>query len=93
MTTASKEIEFETKLRDLLGEYGYGLRNVIDLLDPPASRRSAPVVEKATRKPRQLKVCKKNHTGERVETKGANHKTLKEWKSDYGAETVESWVS
>lgn len=88
-----KEIEFETKLRGLLGEYGFSLRNVIDLLDPAVSRRSAPTVEKATRKPRQLKIYKNPHTGERVETKGGNHKTLKEWKSEYGAETVESWAS
>lgn len=88
-----KEIEFETKLRGLLGEYGFSLRNVIDLLDPAASRRSAPTVEKATRKPRQLKIYKNPHTGERVETKGGNHKTLKEWKSQYGTETVESWAS
>ncbi|MBP2082935.1 MULTISPECIES: histone-like nucleoid-structuring protein, MvaT/MvaU family [Pseudomonas] len=87
------EIEFETKLRGLLGEYGFSLRNVIDLLDPEASRRSAPTVEKASRKPRQLKIYKNPHTGERVETKGGNHKTLKEWKSQYGAETVESWAS
>lgn len=88
-----KEIEFETKLRDLLGEYGFSLRNVIDLLDPAAPRRAAPAEEKSSRKPRQLKIYKNPHTGERVETKGGNHKTLKEWKSQYGAQTVESWVS
>ncbi|SPO55797.1 conserved protein of unknown function [Pseudomonas sp. JV551A1] len=88
-----REIEFETKLRDLLGEYGFSLRNIIDLLDPAASHRSAPVVEKATRKPRQLKIYKNPHTGERVETKGGNHKTLKEWKAEYGSDTVDSWLS
>ena len=88
-----REIEFETKLRDLLAEYGFSLRNIIDLLDPAASRRSAPAAEKATRKPRQVKVYTNPHTGERVETKGGNHKTLKEWKAEHGAETVESWVS
>lgn len=88
-----KEIEFETKLRDLLSTYGFSLRDVINLLDPASARRTAPTVEKAIRKPRQLKIYKNPHTGERVETKGGNHKTLKEWKSEYGAESVESWAS
>jgi len=89
-----KEIEFESKLRALLAEYGYSLRDVINLLDPHTTRR-APVTELkvGTRKPRQLKVYKNPHTGEFVETKGGNHKTLKEWKAEYGANTVESWLS
>ncbi|QVN04494.1 DNA binding protein [Pseudomonas rhodesiae] len=89
-----KEIEFETKLRDLLANYGYSLKDVINLLDPQAARR-APVVEckAGSRKPRQWKVYKNPHTGEVVETKGGNHKTLKEWKTKHGAATVESWLS
>jgi len=89
-----KEIEFESKLRALLAEYGYSLRDVINLLDPHTARR-APATEAkvSTRKPRQLKVYKNPHTGEFVETKGGNHKTLKEWKAEYGATTVESWLS
>lgn len=90
-----KEIEFEQKLRDLLGEYGYSLRNVIAILDPQAAtRRNAPVVEsKAARKPRQVKVYKNPHNGETIETKGGNHTGLKAWKQQYGAEEVESWLA
>lgn len=33
------------------------------------------------------------HTGEFIETKGGNHKGLKAWKVQYGAETVESWLN
>ncbi|WP_283188603.1 histone-like nucleoid-structuring protein, MvaT/MvaU family [Pseudomonas sp. PMCC200344] len=89
-----KEIEFETKLRALLAEYGYSLSNVINLLDPQARRR-APVAESkgGTRKPRQVKIYKNPHTGEVVETKGGNHKTLKEWKAEHGSATVESWLT
>ncbi|WP_339546071.1 histone-like nucleoid-structuring protein, MvaT/MvaU family [Pseudomonas sp. RA_35y_Pfl2_P32] len=89
-----KEIEFETKLRALLGEYSYSLKDVINLLDPKSGRR-APVAEPqaSTRKPRQVKVYKNPHTGEVVETKGGNHKTLKEWKAEHGSATVESWVT
>lgn len=90
-----REIEFEQKLRSLLSEYGYSLRDIIAILDPQSVNRRAPaaVAEKSTRKPRQLKVYKNPHTGERVETKGGNHKTLKEWKSQHGADEVESWLA
>ncbi|VVP42331.1 hypothetical protein PS900_04935 [Pseudomonas fluorescens] len=89
-----KEIEFETKLRALLGEYSYSLKDVINLLDPQSGRR-APVsqAQSSTRKPRQVKVYKNPHTGEVVETKGGNHKTLKEWKAEHGSATVESWLA
>ncbi len=90
-----REIEFEQKLRSLLSEYGYSLRNIVSILDPQSASRPAPVAvaEKSSRKPRQLKVYKNPHTGERVETKGGNHKTLKEWKSQHGADEVESWLA
>ncbi|MDU9027637.1 histone-like nucleoid-structuring protein, MvaT/MvaU family [Pseudomonas mediterranea] len=90
-----REIEFEKKLRDLLSEYGFSLRNIVAVLDPQATSRRPPVVvgEKSSRKPRQLKVYKNPHSGEFVETKGGNHKTLKEWKSQYGVEEVESWLT
>ncbi|KPU60459.1 H-NS histone family protein [Pseudomonas fluorescens] len=89
-----KEIQFESKLRALLAEYGYSLKDVINLLDPQARRRAPAVESKAgTRKPRQVKVYKNPHTGELVETKGGNHRTLKEWKAEYGSATVESWLT
>jgi len=88
-----KEIEFETKLRELLAKYGFSLKDIINLLDPQAGRR-APAAQQqvGTRKPRQIKTYKNPHTGEVVETKGGNHKILKEWKSKHGAATVESWL-
>lgn len=91
-----KEIEFEQKLRDLLGEYGYSLRNVIAILDPQAAtRRAAPAATetKGNRKPRQVKQYKNPHTGETIETKGGNHKVLKEWKAKWGSDEVESWLA
>lgn len=89
-----KEIQFETKLRNLLAEYGCSLRDVINLLDPQAGRRQAPVAsEKAPRRARQMKQYKNPHNGEIIETKGGNHKLLKEWKAEYGSEEVESWLS
>ncbi|MDD2005075.1 histone-like nucleoid-structuring protein, MvaT/MvaU family [Pseudomonas putida] len=90
-----KEIEFESKLRDLLAEYGYSLRHIVAILDPQAAnRRSAPVaVEKAPRRERQVKQYKNPHNGEVIETKGGNHRLLKEWKAKWGADEVESWLA
>lgn len=51
-------------------------------------------VEKKPRKPhapRAVKVYKNPITGESIETKGGNHKTLKLWKAEHGSETVEGW--
>lgn len=90
-----KEIEFETKLRDLVAQYGCSLKDVINILDPhSASRKGTPVVlEKAVRRPRLVKVYKNPHSGEVVETKGGNHRTLKAWKAELGSATVESWLA
>jgi hypothetical protein len=92
-----KEIEFEGKLRDLLGEYSKSLKDVISILEPQASNKGfkgskAATEEKATRKPRALKTYTNPHTGEVVETKGGNHKQLKTWKAEHGADEVESWL-
>lgn len=90
-----REIEFETKLRDLLAQYGHSLKDVINILDPQAAnRKGAPVAsEKGTRRARTVKVYKNPHNGEIVETKGGNHKTLKAWKAEHGSDEVESWLA
>lgn len=88
-----KEIEFETKLRGLLDQYGFSLKHIINLLGPQSGKRGqASTATPGTRKPRELKTYKNPHTGEVVETKGGNHKTLKEWKTKYGSDEVESWL-
>lgn len=87
-----EEMAFESKLRNLLGEYGYSLRDVINILDPQASSRQSVVTQPASnRKPREVKTYKNPHTGEVIQTKGGNHTVLKSWKSEHGAEAVETW--
>lgn len=89
-----QEIEFESKLRSLLGEYNKSLKDVVSILDSQVSTRKASVVPvKSTRKARALKVYKNPHSGEVVETKGGNHRTLNEWKKEYGSDAVKSWQS
>lgn len=85
-----REIEFEIKLRGLLADYNFSLKNVIALLDPHAGK--AAVTSKGGRKERALKTYKNPNNGEVVETKGGNHKVLKAWKEQYGADVVEGWL-
>jgi hypothetical protein len=46
----------------------------------------------STPSPRRIKTLINPRTGEVVETKGSNHKTLKEWKTKHGSNEVESWL-
>lgn len=88
-----KEIEFETKLRKLLDQYSFSLKHIVNLLDPHSmTNRKAAVPTNKTRKQRELKVYKNPNTGEVIETKGGNHRALKEWKAEHGADVVEGWL-
>lgn len=93
-----KELEFEDKLRKLLAEYGYSLRNIIALLDPQASKAPGLTLSgkvdgrKGQRAPRAVKRYVNPHTNEFVETKGGNHSILKAWKAEHGSSEVESWL-
>ena len=87
-----KEIEFEQKLQALMSSYDKSLRDVIAILDPnPSAAPAAPAGPKR-RRARVVKVYQNPHTGELIETKGGNHRGLKSWKEQYGAETVDSWL-
>nr|WP_134399442.1 histone-like nucleoid-structuring protein MvaT [Pseudomonas aeruginosa] len=90
-----KELEFEEKLRTLMGTYQKSLRDVISLLDPDAKIGKSTRTAKAPagKRARKVKQYKNPHTGEVIETKGGNHKTLKEWKAKWGPEAVESWAT
>lgn len=87
-----KEIEFEKKIRALLAEYGFSLREVKLILDPQAKTLAVKANGRSLRKERQLKVYINPHNQERVETKGGNHKALKAWKEKFGGDVVESWL-
>lgn len=84
------EIEFKENLEALMKEYGKSASEVLDLLDPQRARSaSQPTTQ---RRKRKLKIYKNPNTGEVVETRGGNQKTLKAWKDEHGDETVESWL-
>lgn len=93
-----KELDFEAKLRELMAEYGKSLPDILALLDTEgkaakgATARAAKE-EAPTKRTRKVKQYKNPHTGETIETKGGNHKTLKEWKATWGGDTVEGWAT
>ncbi|WP_110656008.1 histone-like nucleoid-structuring protein, MvaT/MvaU family [Salinicola halimionae] len=89
------EIEFKEKLEALMAEYGKTTRDVIELLNPKADSASSAASQSGStggRRKRKLKIYKNPKTGDVVETRGGNHKTLKAWKDEHGSDTVESWV-
>jgi hypothetical protein len=70
------------------------LKDVINILDPQAGRRASAAKSKfGARKPSQVKIYKNPNSGEVIETKGGNHRTLKEWKAEYGSDTAEPWLT
>ncbi|MEA8592622.1 DNA binding protein [Pseudomonas aeruginosa] len=88
-----KELEFSEKLRELMGQYGKSLRDIVAILDPESARKPRLSVTSAGgKRNRKVKRYTNPHSNEVIETKGGNHKTLKEWKAKWGADTVESWA-
>jgi len=90
-----KELEFEEKLRSLMGEYSKSLRDIITMLDPEFAKAGSKATKQGstqTRQPRKVKVYTNPHNNEIIETKGGNHKTLKEWKAKWGGDVVEGWA-
>ena len=85
------EMEFEEKLKALMGEYGMDLAKVVTILNPQPAESELVAEQKGKRRPRQVKVYVHPVTGERIETKGANHAQLKAWKAEFGADVVEGW--
>lgn len=90
-----REMEFDSKLRTLMGEYSKSLPDVISILEPASinfGKKSGSNTEAKKRRPRQVKVYHNPLTGERVESKGGNNKLLGQWKAEFGAEEVENWI-
>jgi hypothetical protein len=90
------ELEFEKKVKELMDEYDKSPRDVLQILvaiDPSVAAKAGTSTNSGSRPKRPLITYKNPHTGEVVETRGGNHKTLKEWRKEYGAEAVKSWAS
>lgn len=94
-----EEMEFKENLEKLMKDYGKSADQMLEVM-----RVIEPKIETKLKKAgsagnedgrqgakRTLKRYKNPHTGEVVETRGGNNKTLKEWKDKYGKNTVMSW--
>ena len=77
-----------------MGQYDKKPDDVVALLAPESKTTGAGKAAKtATKRPRRVKRYKNPHNGEVIETKGGNHKTLKEWKAKWGGDVVEGWAT
>ncbi|MFY0990158.1 histone-like nucleoid-structuring protein, MvaT/MvaU family [Halomonas sp. C05BenzN] len=86
------ELEFKEKLESLMREFDKSAADVIALLNPKPAAAAPKTAAAGGRRKRKLKIYKNPNTGEVVETRGGNQKTLKAWKDEYGNDTVESWL-
>jgi len=84
-----REIEFENKLKGLLQEYGFKLQNIVDILAPQPIHIAELDIGRRTRK---TQIWTNPITGEVLETKSGNNKTLKAWKAEYGEQFVAGWL-
>lgn len=91
-----RQLEFETKLRALMGEYSQSLVDINMLLDanykpPKAKPISAPAAaKKSQRVPNRT--YKNPHTGEEIHHTSGPNKKLQKWKQEFGESVVKSWA-
>lgn len=87
------ELEFEQKVRDLMKKYDKSPKDVLQVLGAidPSINGGKSDTGASTRPKRPMKTYKNPHTGETVQTRGGNHKTLNEWRDKHGKEAVQSW--
>lgn len=78
-----KELEFKVALEKLMDEHAKDAKDVAKIIGGE--------VAPSGRSKRTPSTWTNPHTGEKVVTAGGNHKTLKEWREKYGADTVASW--
>jgi len=87
--------DFAEEVKNSATAKGLKLRDVALAIAPELDieNRGAKVkTTTGTRSPRKTKIYRNAHTGEEIHTKGGNHKELKKWKAEYGADVVEGWV-
>ncbi len=86
------DLKFEKEVRDLMSTHEKTPKDVLQILaaiDPSIAMGNSSASNGGPK--RSMKSYKNPHTGEVVRTRGGNHKTLNEWRSQYGRETVKSW--
>lgn len=85
-----KELSFKEEVQAILDRHQ---RSVSDLAVIFGLNQASAKPGRGNRRRRKLKVYVNPNTNETIETRGGNHKELKEWKAQYGSDLVESWVT
>lgn len=101
-TQLQADLAFKTRLDTLMADFDKHTADVVALLESlpepiptptvPTASSDTPAAAPSNGRRKQTRVYENPHTGERIETRSANHKTLKAWKAEHGAETVEAWA-
>lgn len=87
-----KELELKAALEKLMDDYSKSAEQVLAMLKSISPSLTTASPEADTKRSKRALVEYKNpHTGETVKTRGANQKTLKLWRDQYGEEAVRSW--
>lgn len=92
-----QELEFEEKLRALLGKYDKSLIDIISIFalhegepETPSDNDLRHISSRG--RVRLVKMYRNPYNGKVVEAKSLNHGSLKLWKKQHGASAVRSWV-
>lgn len=85
-----QELKFKAAIEKLMDDHSMDAKSVLKVLEGIDPNLHAKGVT-GPRKARPMMKYTNPHTGEVVKTKGGNHKTLKEWKAEYGEQEVDSW--
>ena len=97
--SVTKTLELADLVKEQCLADGIPFMDLFLAVDPDLQKRlgkaggASQDANKPARKPREVKQYKNPHNGEVVETKGGNHKTLKEWKAKWGSDVVEGWLA
>ena len=93
-----KELDFKEELNQLMEKYGKSGKDMLEVLATLDSSVKNKLEQSGSssssndgRKKRPLKTYRNPHTGEVVQTRGGNHKTLNAWRQQYGKEEVARW--
>ncbi|MEQ6884379.1 histone-like nucleoid-structuring protein, MvaT/MvaU family [Salicola sp. Rm-C-2C1-2] len=93
-----KELDFKEELNQLMEKYGKSGKDMLEVLSALDSSVKNKLEQGGGsssandgRKKRPLKTYRNPHTGEVVQTRGGNHKTLNAWRQQYGKEEVARW--
>ena len=93
--TFKKEAAVFRGLIGLMKKHNCSESDIVRILESNGSfnsRRDQKADKKPQRKRRVLKIYENPKTGEVVETRGGNHKTLKAWRMQNPSIDIETWI-